>query len=124
MIVIVKCVRKGEIYYADLAPVKGSEQGGVRPVLVIQNDIGNKYSPTTIVCILTSQKNKSDIPTHVFLGQKFGLPKESFALLEQIRTIDKVRLKRKVGEIKDNRIMDQIDRVIHISFGLKIHEAG
>ncbi len=124
MIVIVKCVRKGEIYYADLAPVKGSEQGGVRPVLVIQNDIGNKYSPTTIVCILTSQKNKSDIPTHVFLGQKFGLPKESFALLEQIRTIDKVRLKRKVGEIKDNRIMDQIDRAIHISFGLKIHEAG
>jgi mRNA interferase MazF len=95
-----------------------------RPVLVIQNDIGNKYSPTTIVCILTSQKNKSDIPTHVFLGQKFGLPKESFALLEQIRTIDKVRLKRKVGEIKDNRIMDQIDRAIHISFGLKIHEAG
>ena len=106
MIVIVKCVRKGEIYYADLAPVKGSEQGGVRPVLVIQNDIGNKYSPTTIVCILTSQKNKSDIPTHVFLGQKFGLPKESFALLEQIRTIDKVRLKL-VGEIKDN-IMDQV----------------
>ncbi|NLZ52379.1 MAG: type II toxin-antitoxin system PemK/MazF family toxin [Thermoanaerobacteraceae bacterium] len=120
-IVKCKCVKKGEIYYADLTPVKGSEQGGIRPVLVIQNDIGNKYSPTTIVCILTSKKNKSNMPTHVFLGQNYGLPKESFALLEQIRTIDKLRLKRKVGEIKDQEIMDQIDRAIHISFGLEAH---
>lgn len=122
MIKIIKCVKKGEIYYADLTPVRGSEQGGIRPVLIIQNDIGNKYSPTTIVCILTSQKNKSNISTHVFLGQKFGLQKESFALLEQIRTIDKERLIRKVGEIDDKEVLDQIDRAIHISFGLKPHD--
>lgn len=124
MIKIIKCVKKGEIYYADLTPVQGSEQGGVRPVLIIQNDIGNKYSPTTIVCILTSQKNKSGLPTHVFLGQKFGLPKASFALLEQIRTIDKGRLKRKIGEVKDKGVMEEIEKAIHISFGLKNHEAG
>lgn len=117
-----KCVKKGEIYYADLAPVRGSEQGGIRPVLIIQNDIGNKYSPTTIVCILTSQKNKPDIPTHVYIGgKKCGLPKESFALLEQIRTIDKRRLMRKVGEVRDKGVLDQIDKAIHISFGLKPH---
>ena len=78
MIVIVKCVRKGEIYYADLAPVKGSEQGGVRPVLVIQNDIGNKYIHQLSSVYLLLKRTNQDIPTHVFLGQKFGLPKESF----------------------------------------------
>ncbi len=122
MVKIIKHVKKGEIYFADLTPVKGSEQGGVRPVLVIQNDIGNRYSPTTIVCILTSQTNKTNLPTHVFLGKNFGLSKESIALLEQIRTIDKQRLIRKIGEITDCKILDQIDRAIHISFGLKEHE--
>jgi len=114
-----KRVKKGEIYYADLTPVRGSEQGGVRPVLVIQNDIGNRYSPTTIVCVITSKLNKADLPTHIYLGQRFGLRHESIALLEQIRTIDKSRLKEKIGEIDDKFLIDKIDETIHISFGLK-----
>lgn len=113
-----KGIKKGEIYYADLAPVQGSEQGGFRPVLVIQNDIGNKYSSTTIVCVLTSRKRKTDLPTHVFLGKRFGLLKETFALLEQIRTIDKERLCQKVGEVTDHETMSRIEEAIHISFGL------
>ncbi len=87
-------VRRGDIFYADLSPVIGSEQGGIRPVLVIQNDIGNKYSPTIIISAITSQINKAKLPTHVeILGQEYGLPKDSVVLLEQIRTIDKKRLR-------------------------------
>lgn len=115
---MIRKVIKGEIYYADLSPVIGSEQGGLRPVLVIQNDIGNKYSPTTIVCVLTSKTNKAKVPTHVYLGKRFGLEKESFALLEQIRTIDKERLKQKLGTIDDSKFMKSIDKAIGISFGL------
>jgi mRNA interferase MazF len=113
-----KEVKRGEIYYADLTPVKGSEQGGVRPVLIIQNDIGNKYSPTTIVCVITAQKNKSKIPTHLELGKKFGLSLDSMALFEQIRTIDKNRLRRRVGKVTDPEILKKIDKAIATSFGL------
>lgn len=114
-----KRVKKGEIYYADLSPVRGSEQGGIRPVLIIQNDIGNKYSPTTIVCVITSKLNKAELPTHIYLGRRFGLHQESIALLEQIRTIDKSRLIDKIGEIDDPFLLEKIDQTIHISFGLK-----
>lgn len=117
---MVKKISKGELYYADLSPVKGSEQGGTRPVLVIQNNIGNKYSPTTIVCVLTSKKNKTNVPTHVYLGRKFGLERESIALLEQIRTIDKGRLKQRIGKIDDQKLLDEIETAISISFGLAI----
>lgn len=90
-------VKRGDIFYADLSPVVGSEQGGVRPVLVVQNDIGNKYSPTVIIAAITSQMNKVKLPTHVEVSAEFGLPKNSVVLLEQIRTIDKKRLREKVG---------------------------
>ena len=86
-------VKRGDIFYADLSPVVGSEQGGVRPVLVVQNDIGNKYSPTVIIAAITSQMNKVKLPTHVEVSAEFGLPKNSVVLLEQIRTIDKKRLR-------------------------------
>src|SRR5574344_539556 len=93
-------IKRGYLYYADLSPVRGSEQGGVRPVLVIQNDIGNKYSPTVIVAAITSQINKSKLPTHIELNaQRYGLPKDSVVLLEQIRTLDKRRLTEKIGEL-------------------------
>lgn len=111
-------ILRGEIYYADLHPVKGSEQGGRRPVLILQNDIGNKHSPTTIVCVITS-KSKTDIPTHVVLGPRFGLTQDSMALLEQIRTIDKTRLREFVGTVDDPEILRRLDETIHISFGLK-----
>jgi mRNA interferase MazF len=91
-------IKRGDVFYADLSPVVGSEQGGVRPVLVIQNDIGNKYSPTIIIAAITSQINKAKLPTHVEItGQEYGLPKDSVILLEQIRTIDKKRLREKIG---------------------------
>ena len=90
-------VKRGDIFYADLSPVVGSEQGGVRPVLVVQNDVGNKYSPTVIIAAITSQMNKVKLPTHVEVSAEFGLPKNSVVLLEQIRTIDKKRLREKVG---------------------------
>lgn len=110
-------VRRGEIYFADLNPVQGSEQGGDRPVLVIQNDIGNQYSPTTIVCVITKQvKNK--MPTHVNLGKCGGLMKNSWALLEQIRTIDKNRLKDFVGRIEDVDKKKEIEKAMKISLGL------
>lgn len=110
-------IKRGDIYTADLSPVTGSEQGGTRPVLIIQNDIGNKHSPTVIVGVITT-RNKSRIPTHVHLGQAFGLPKQSILLLEQVRTIDKLRLKEKIGEITDDEILGQINQAIRISFGL------
>ncbi len=111
-------VKRGDIYYADLSPVVGSEQGGIRPVIVVQNDIGNKYSPTIIVCAITSQINKAKLPTHIEVkAGKFGLAKDSVILLEQIRTIDKRRLKEKIGRCDDS-VMERIDRVLQISLGM------
>ena len=110
-------IKRGEIYYADLSPVVGSEQGGVRPVLIIQNDIGNKYSPTVIVAAITSQLSKAKIPTHVELSAiEYNLPKDSVILLEQIRTIDKRRLKDKVSEL-DSLKMRQVNVAILVSLG-------
>ena len=111
-------VKRGDIYYADLSPVVGSEQGGIRPVLVIQNDIGNKYSPTVIAAAITSQINKAKMPTHIELAAKdYGLNKDSEILLEQIRTIDKRRLREKIGRI-DDRLMASVNNALSISFGL------
>ncbi len=111
-------VKRGDIYYADLSPVVGSEQGGIRPVLIVQNDVGNKYSPTVIAAAITSQKEKAKLPTHITLDSEgCGLSKESVVLLEQIRTIDKKRLKERMGQL-DNGSMQQVDRALSISFGL------
>ena len=111
-------VKRGDIFYADLSPVIGSEQGGIRPVLVIQNDVGNKYSPTVIVAAITSQINKAKMPTHIEInGEEYGLSKDSVILLEQIRTIDKKRLKEKTGHIDDELISD-INYSLKISLGL------
>ena len=111
-------VKTGDIYYADLSPVVGSEQGGIRPVLVIQNDIGNKYSPTVIAAAITSQINKAKMPTHIELAAKdYGLNKDSVILLEQIRTIDKRRLREKIGRIDDG-LMASVNNALSISFGL------
>ena len=112
-------VKRGEIYYADLSPVVGSEQGGARPVLIVQNDVGNKYSPTVIAAAITSQKEKAKLPTHIALqAQTCGLAKDSVVLLEQIRTIDKKRLKERMGEI-DQSSMNKINNALSISFGLE-----
>ena len=111
-------VRRGDIYYADLSPVVGSEQGGMRPVLIVQNDTGNKHSPTVIAAAITSQINKARLPTHIELGAKsYGLTKDSVILLEQIRTIDKRRLKEQMGRLDDN-LMNRVDNAIAVSFGL------
>ena len=111
-------VRRGDIYYADLSPVIGSEQGGVRPVLVVQNDIGNKYSPTVIAAAITSQINKAKLPTHIEVSAAdYGLAKDSVVLLEQVRTIDKRRLKEKIGHL-DRELMRNVNEAIEISFGL------
>ena len=111
-------VKRGDIYYADLSPVIGSEQGGLRPVLIVQNDIGNKYSPTVIAAAITSQINKTKLPTHIELyAESFGLAKNSVILLEQVRTIDKRRLKEKIGHL-DDYLMDKVNDAISISFGL------
>lgn len=111
-------VKRGDIYYADLSPVIGSEQGGMRPVLIVQNDVGNKFSPTVIAAAITSQRDKAQLPTHIQLSsQSCGLSKDSVVLLEQVRTIDKKRLKEKMGRIEDNA-MGEIDRALTISFGL------
>lgn len=111
-------VKRGDLFYADLSPVVGSEQGGVRPVLVVQNDIGNKYSPTVIVAAITSQINKAKLPTHVEISaSEYGLPKDSVILLEQIRTIDKRRLKEKIGYLSAET-MKKVDEALEISFGL------
>ena len=110
-------IRRGEIYYADLSPVVGSEQGGIRPIVVLQNNIGNRFSPTVIVAAITSQIGKAKIPTHIELpSSKYYLPKDSVVLLEQIRTIDKTRLKQRVSEL-DGRKMEEINRAILISLG-------
>ena len=112
-------VKRGEIYYADLSPVVGSEQGGVRPVLIVQNDTGNRHSPTVIAAAITSQINKARLPTHIELSARaFGLSKDSVVLLEQIRTIDKKRLKEKMGKLDDS-LMNRVDEALTVSFGLK-----
>jgi mRNA interferase MazF len=111
-------VKRGDIFYADLSPVIGSEQGGIRPVLIIQNDIGNKYSPTVIVAAITSQINKAKLPTHIEINSdEYGLNKDSVILLEQIRTIDKRRLKDKIGHINDE-LMTLVNEGLVISLGL------
>ena len=107
-------ILRGELYYADLSPVIGSEQGGVRPVLIVQNDIGNKYSPTVIVAAITSQLNKAKLPTHIEVGTNYGLSKDSVILLEQLRTLDKRRLQEKIGEL-DNIKLRQVDNALRIS---------
>lgn len=110
-------IKRGEIYYADLSPVVGSEQGGVRPVLILQNDIGNKYSPTVIVSAITSQLTKAKLPTHIELSARdYNLPKDSVALLEQIRTLDKRRLQEKVTSLSADK-MKEVNRAILISLG-------
>lgn len=111
-------IRRGDVYFADLSPVIGSEQGGVRPVVIIQNNIGNKYSPTVIVAAVTSQMNKAKLPTHLEIkAGQFGLAKDSVLLLEQIRTIDKKRLKEKLGSC-DDKFMKTVSRAVNISLGL------
>ena len=117
-------VRRGDVYYADLSPVVGSEQGGIRPVLIVQNDTGNKYSPTVIAAAITSRTGKTKLPTHIEVsagidrnGAKSGLPKNSVILLEQIRTIDKKRLMERMGKL-DETTMQQVNSAIGISFGL------
>ena len=111
-------IKRGYLYYADLSPVVGSEQGGVRPVLIIQNDIGNKYSPTVIVAAITSQINKAKLPTHIEISaHEYGLNKDSVILLEQIRTKDKKRLREKIGCL-DKNMMLKVDNSLQISLGL------
>ncbi len=113
-------VRRGEIYYADLSPVVGSEQGGIRPVLIVQNDVGNRHSPTVIAAAITSQKDKANLPTHIPVSaDSCGLTKDSIVLLEQIRTIDKRRLKDKMGAL-DTTSMTRINNALQISFGLGV----
>ncbi len=111
-------IRRGDIYYADLSPVIGSEQGGLRPVLIVQNDVGNKYSPTVIAAAITSKLGKTKLPTHIdVFADKVGLQRDSVVLLEQIRTIDKTRLKEKMGHLDDDMML-QVDEAITVSFGL------
>ena len=113
-------IKRGDIYYADLSPVIGSEQGGIRPVVVVQNDVGNKYSPTVIAAAITSKINKAKLPTHIEINaENFGLPKDSVVLTEQIRTIDKKRLKEKIGCL-DEVYMNKVNDALIISFGINI----
>ena len=111
-------IKRGDIFYADLSPVVGSEQGGLRPVLIVQNDVGNKYSPTVIAAAITSQMTKTRLPTHIDVyAENFGLSRDSVILLEQIRTIDKRRLREKMGHIDDG-LMQKVNDAISVSFGL------
>ena len=111
-------VKRGDIYYADLSPVVGSEQGGMRPVLIVQNDTGNKHSPTVIAAAITSQTGKAKLPTHIELNaQSVGLSRDSVILLEQIRTIDKSRMRERMGKL-DDKTMNKVDSAIAVSFGL------
>lgn len=113
-----KQIKRGQIYYADLSPVQGSEQGGHRPVLIIQNDVGNRYSPTIIAAIITTRKTKANLPTHVWLNAECGLPKDSMVELEQVRTLNKKRLKDFMGTVSQE-VMKEIDMAIKISLGVK-----
>ena len=111
-------MKRGEIYYADLSPVVGSEQGGVRPVLIVQNDVGNKFSPTVIAAAITSQRDKNNLPTHIEVdARNCGLARDSIVLLEQVRTIDKRRLKERMGSL-DNNDMGKVNHALSVSFGL------
>lgn len=111
-------IRRGDIYYADLSPVVGSEQGGIRPVLIVQNDVGNRFSPTVIAAAITSQKSKANLPTHILLdSSSTGLSRDSIVLLEQVRTIDKHRLKERMGRL-DSGSMNKVDAALSVSFGL------
>ncbi|MDR1588701.1 MAG: type II toxin-antitoxin system PemK/MazF family toxin [Oscillospiraceae bacterium] len=111
-------IKRGDIYYADLSPVIGSEQGGIRPVLIVQNDVGNRHSPTVIAAAITSQINKARLPTHIELGGgDCGLARDSVVLLEQVRTLDKRRLKERMGQL-DERVMYKVDNAIAVSLGL------
>ena len=115
-------MKRGDIFYADLSPVVGSEQGGVRPVLIVQNDTGNRHSPTVIAAAITSQTGKARLPTHIsLLANSSGLPKDSVVLLEQIRTLDKRRLREHMGKVDDN-VMRQVDSAIAVSFGMHPEE--
>ena len=110
-------IKRGELYYADLSPVVGSEQGGIRPILIVQNDMGNKYSPTVIAAAITSKLNKAKLPTHIELSaNEFGLVKDSVILLEQIRTLDKRRLKERIGELSATT-MNKVNTALLISLG-------
>ena len=112
-------IKRGDMFYADLSPVVGSEQGGIRPVVIIQNDLGNKYSPTVIAAAITSQTNKTKLPTHIELDENTeGLKSNSVILTEQIRTIDKSRLKERIGHIDDTEVMNKINNALGVSFGL------
>ena len=112
-------VRRGDIYYADLSPVVGSEQGGIRPVLIVQNNVGNRHSPTVIAAAITSQTGKARLPTHIELSARtYGLSRDSVILLEQVRTIDKQRLKERMGTL-DPRLMQRVDNALEVSFGLR-----
>lgn len=112
-------VKRGDLFYADLSPVVGSEQGGIRPVLVVQNDVGNKYSPTIIAAAVTSQINKAKMPTHIEISaETYGLVKDSVILMEQIRTIDKKRLKEKIGHA-DEELMQRVNKALSVSFALE-----
>ena len=116
-------IRRGDIYYADLSPVVGSEQGGIRPVLIVQNDVGNKFSPTVIAAAITSQKDKTKLPTHIQLdAQDTGLSKNSIVLLEQVRTLDKKRLKERMGRL-DETSMELVNHALSVSFGLNMGES-
>ena len=113
-------IKRGDMFYADLSPVVGSEQGGIRPVLIIQNNMGNKYSPTVIAAAITSQTGKNKLPTHIELNsEECGLKSDSVVLTEQIRTIDKSRLKEKIGHIEDTNVINQINNALGVSFGLE-----
>lgn len=115
-------VKRGDIYYADLRPVVGSEQGGVRPVLIIQNDMGNRYSPTVICAAITSKMNKAKLPTHIALdSENYGIVKDSVILLEQVRTIDKSRLKEKVCHL-DEAVLKKINRALEVSLALDTYD--
>ena len=118
-------VKRGDIYYADLSPVVGSEQGGVRPVLIIQNDTGNRYSPTVIAAAITSQTGKARLPTHIDLpvAENCGLSRDSIILLEQVRTLDKKRLRERMGHVEE-RVMEKVDLAIAVSFGLPRAQLG
>ena len=111
-------VKRGEIYYADLSPVVGSEQGGMRPVLIVQNDVGNKHSPTVIAAAITSKTDKTQLPTHIPVSASTcGLAKDSVVLLEQVRTLDKTRLRERMGEL-DSGSMQQVNNALSVSLGL------